>query len=66
MGELETRDQSNGSDRQNRRQEAKHALNSLENTPEGQQVRNATGKQVEAIKAENPDAHDGSATPKEA
>lgn len=34
------------------------------NIPEGQQVRNATGDQVEAIKASNPDRHDGSATPK--
>lgn len=30
------------------------------NTPEGQQVRNATGHQVEAIKAANPNVSDGS------
>ena len=30
------------------------------NSPEGQQVRNATGDQVEAIKAANPNASDGS------
>ncbi len=32
--------------------------------PEGHQLRNASGDQVEAIKASNPDRSDGSATPK--
>ncbi|MBA4049817.1 MAG: hypothetical protein C0464_02280, partial [Cyanobacteria bacterium DS2.008] len=59
MVELKPSDQ--GDRQQDRQQVEKPALN----TPEGQQVRNASGEQVEAIRAANPDAHDGSATPKD-
>jgi hypothetical protein len=61
MVEVNPSDQSDCKDRLEREQVEKPALNS----PEVQQVRNATGDQVEAIRAANPDAHDGSATPKD-
>ena len=51
---------SDQSERQSHQPVEKPALNS----PEGQQVRNASGDQVEAIRASNPDKSDGSATPK--
>jgi hypothetical protein len=46
-------------DKGDRQSEAPHEKLVL-NAPEGQQVRNATGDQVEAIKAANPNASDGS------
>ncbi len=47
-------------DRQKRQHEEKPELSG----PEGQQIRNATGELLEAIKALNPDKSDGSASPK--
>lgn len=56
---VETKPSDEG-ERLNRHRAEKPALDS----PEGQQVRNATGDQVEAVRAANPDRCDGSATPK--